>query len=81
MLALTASCGPDPDPARENVVACHRQIMKSELHSADAIIEVAEHRRMLACMASRKFIFQAEAATCAARVIEVDNPACYHREN
>jgi len=66
-----------PDPAREQAMACHRQLLNSELHRPDDIIEVMEHRAIPACMAARGFFFQREVAECAKREIDVDNPACY----
>lgn len=75
--ALLLSACDSPDPARENVAACHRQLMKSPPHRPDDIIEVMEHRPIPACMAARGFVFQGAVAECAKREIDVDNPACY----
>ena len=75
-LLLISACD-SPDPARENVAARHRQLIKSQLHQPGDIIEVMEHRPIPACMAARGFVFQGEVAECAKREIDVDNPACY----
>ncbi len=75
-LLLISACD-SPDPARENVAACHRQLMKSQPHQPGDIIEVMEHRPIPACMATKGFFFQREVAECAKREIDVDNPACY----
>lgn len=58
-------------------MACHRQLLESELHRPDDIIEVMEHRAIPACMAARGFVFQRDVAECAKREIDVDNPDCY----
>lgn len=70
------ACDP-PDPAREQAMACHRQLLNSELHRPEDIVEVMEHRAIPTCMAARGFVFQGEVAECAKREIDVDNPACY----
>ena len=76
--ALLRICAYDsPDPARENIAACHHQLMKSPPHQPGDIIEVMEHRPIPACMAARGFAFLGEVAECAKREIDVDNPACY----
>ncbi|MES2471893.1 MAG: hypothetical protein V4601_03525 [Pseudomonadota bacterium] len=77
-LLLISACD-QPDPARDNVIACHRQLMKSEPHQPGDIIEVMEHSPIPACMAARGFIFMGDVAECSQRVIDVDNPACYRQ--
>jgi len=77
-LALLSACD-TPDPAGENVAACHRQLMNSQPHRPDDIIEVMEHRPIPACMSARGFIFMGDVAECSKREIDVDNPACYRQ--
>jgi hypothetical protein len=77
-LVLMSACD-SPDPARENIVACHRQLMKSEPHQPGDIIEVLDHRPIPACMSARGFIFMGNVAECSKREIDVDNPACYRQ--
>ena len=77
-LLLVSACEA-PDPARENVAACHRQLMNSPPHRPDDIIEVMEHRQIPACMSARGFIFLGDVAECSKREIDVDNPACYRQ--
>lgn len=67
-------------PARAPVLACHTEIFNSGLHRRDEIIEVADHRRMLPCMALRGFAFRAKNRLCAQLTVQVDNPSCYQRE-
>ena len=75
-LLLLAACD-QPPPAREHVVACHGQILNSDLHTRDDIIEVAEHRQMLSCMAAKGFGFLSSSAGCVTSMAQVDDPACY----
>ena len=75
-LLLLAACD-QPPPARQHVVACHGQIMNSHLHTRDDIIEVAEHRQMLSCMAAKGFGFLSSSAGCVISMAQVDDPACY----
>ncbi len=79
LIPLLAAAGP-AQPARAPVLACHIEIFNRGPHRRDDIIEVADHRRMLACMALRGFIFQAQNRLCAQLTVQVDNPACYQPE-
>jgi hypothetical protein len=66
-----------PDPAREQLAACHRQLLGSEPHQPADIIEVAEHYAIPQCMDQHGFVFLQSVAECSKRVIDIDNPACY----
>ncbi len=77
LLPLLTACEP-PHPAQEHVVACHSQILSGEApHKVGDIIEVAEHRQMLICMASKGFGFQSANTECIVSMAQADNPTCY----
>lgn len=66
-----------PDPVREQLAACHRQLLGSEPHQPADIIDVAEHYAVPQCMDQQGFVFLQSAAECSKRVIDFDNSACY----
>jgi hypothetical protein len=66
-----------PEPAREQLAACHRQLLGSEPHQPADIIEVMEHYAVPICMDKHGFVFLQGVAECSKRVIDIDNPACY----
>ena len=80
LLAVLVTGCDRPEPAREDVRACHRQISGNEPHSAEDIIEIADHRQMLVCMAQKGYAFQSKNAECVTRMTQADNPACYARD-
>jgi hypothetical protein len=77
ILALALAACDSPHPAQEPVLACHRQILNSALHKVGDIIEVADHRQVLVCMASKGFGFQSTNSECIVSMAQADNPACY----
>lgn len=76
LLPLLTACKP-PHPAQEHVAACHSQILNTALHKVGDIIEVAEHRQMLVCMAQKGFGFQSTNTECIVSMAQADNPTCY----
>ena len=50
-----------PDPAREQLAACHRQLLGSEPHQPADIIEVAEHYAIPQCMDQHGFVSKSAA--------------------
>lgn len=79
LAAIVTGCD-RPEPAREDVRACHRQISGNDPHKADDIIEVSDHREMLRCMARKGYAFQSKIPDCVTRMTQADNPACYARD-
>lgn len=75
-LVLPMACG-KPEPAREVVATCHRQLLGSAPHQPGDIIDIMEHQDMALCVTAKGFTFLQDAAECSKRVIDVDNPACY----